>query len=302
MLLAFVIRTTLLLPKYRKLIDSIFRMYCITILKHYIHIKSFLSVVIFVFIFLSVNSCSKKISVEQPIITLPSTSDTTSTPASAFDTTIILPAPDTIAIPPSTSDTGKTYLALGDSYTIGQSVLEAERFPNQTVQLLKNENIQISDPKIIAVTGWTTTNLINTLNLNPPQNDYSIVTLLIGVNNQYQHRSIDEYKTEFSLLLNRSIAYAANNKNHVIVLSIPDYSVTPFARNSDTAMISRQIDTFNLINKTISENAGVNYIDITPISREAANDAALIAIDGLHPSGKQYKRWAELLAAMIKNF
>jgi len=243
------------------------------------------------FIFLSVNSCSKKISV-QTLITLSSTSDTTSTP----------PATDTIVIPPVAADTGETYLALGDSYTIGQSVSEAERFPNQTVQLLKIENIQIRNPKIIAVTGWTTTNLINALNLNPPQNNYSIVTLLIGVNNQYQHRSIDEYETEFSLLLNHSIAYAANNKNHVIVLSIPDYSVTPFARNSDTAMISRQIDTFNLINKIISESAGVKYIDITPISREAASDPALIANDGLHPSGKQYKRWAELLVAMIKNF
>ena len=124
--------------------------------------------------------------------------------------------------------------------------------------------------------------------------------MLIGVNNQYQHKSIDEYNTEFTLLLNRAIQYARNNKNHVFVLSIPDYSVTPFAHGSDTARISKEIDLFNATNKAISNNIGVNYLDITPISREALNDPGLIASDGLHPSGKQYKRWAELLEEMMK--
>jgi lysophospholipase L1-like esterase len=202
---------------------------------------------------------------------------------------------------PSSTDTAvNTYLALGDSYTIGQSVSEAERFPNQAVQLLKKENIKISEPEIIAVTGWTTTNLINALNSNPPENNYSLVSLLIGVNNQYQHIRIDEYRTEFTLLVNRAIQYAGTKADHVFVLSIPDYSVTPFAQNSDTQKIAIEIDSFNLANKTIATQLGVNYLDITPVSREAKNDPSLIANDGLHPSGLQYKRWADLLAPMMK--
>ncbi len=202
---------------------------------------------------------------------------------------------------PSSTDTAvNTYLALGDSYTIGQSVSEAERFPNQAVQLLKKENIKISEPEIIAVTGWTTTNLINALNSNPPENNYSLVSLLIGVNNQYQHIRIDEYRTEFTLLVNRAIQYAGTKADHVFVLSIPDYSVTPFAQNSDTQKIAIEIDSFNLANKTIATQLGVNYLDITPVSREAKNDPSLIANDGLHPSGLQYKRWADLLVPMMK--
>ncbi len=194
-----------------------------------------------------------------------------------------------------------SYLALGDSYTIGQSVLDAERFPNQTVKILRDSNIKINDPKIIATTGWTTKNLIDALNNIPPENNYNIVTLLIGVNNQYQGKSIEEYKTEFTLLLNLSIRYAANKPTHVFVLSIPDYSVTPFARNLDTAKIAHEIDLFNEANKNISMQLGVNYLDITPISREAKNNPPLIADDGLHPSGLQYKRWADVLVPMIKH-
>ena len=204
-----------------------------------------------------------------------------------------------IKTPPVTSDV-KTYLALGDSYTIGESVSETERFPNQTVQLLKNGNINISDPEFIAVTGWTTTNLIDALNSNPPQHNYSVVSLLIGVNNQYRGRSFEDYKTEFTLLLNQAIQYAGTKPDHVFVLSIPDYSVTPFAQNSDKQKIASEIDSFNLANKTIAMQLGVNYLDITLISREAKNDPDLIAGDGLHPSGKQYKLWAELLDPMMK--
>ncbi len=206
-------------------------------------------------------------------------------------------------VPASNADTTyKNYLALGDSYTIGQSVSEAERFPEQTVQLLKSQTIKIGNPYIIATTGWTTGDLIDAINKNPPPNNYSAVTLLIGVNNQFQGRSIDEYKTQFTLLLNRSIQFAEGKPSHVFVLSIPDYSVTPFARNYDTAKIAREIDAFNLANKNISVQLGVNYLDITPISREAKNDPSLIANDGLHPSGLQYKRWAALLAPLMKPF
>jgi len=199
----------------------------------------------------------------------------------------------------SIPDTSKTYLALGDSYTIGQSVTEPERFPKQTVSLLRSQGIKINDPKIIATTGWTTKNLIDAINTTTLQNNYDVVSLLIGVNNQYQGRSIDEYKTEFTILLNRVIQYAGSKSTHIFVLSIPDYSVTPFASGSDKAKIAAEIGQFNLANKTISFQLGVNYIDITPISGE--NDPSLIASDGLHPSGKQYKRWVDLLTPMIKN-
>lgn len=197
-------------------------------------------------------------------------------------------------IPPGS----KKFLALGDSYTIGQSVTIAERFPNKTVDILRGLNDTIANPEITAVTGWTSRDLLNALGTGPG-NDYSIVTLLIGVNNQYQGGSIDQYRSEFTTLLTRAIQYAGNRSNRVFVLSIPDYSVTPFAQNSDTARIAMEIDQFNAVNKQLSLSYGVHYLDITPISREARYDNTLIAADGLHPSGKQYQRWADLLAPMI---
>ena len=227
-----------------------------------------------------------------PYTNSPSSTDTSVNSSSSTDTSFI---------PPASTDTSvKTYLALGDSYTIGQSVPEEDRFPEQTIQLLRNENIKISDPEIIAATGWTAGNLINALTLNPPQKHHSLVSLLIGVNNQYRGKSMDEYKTEFALLLNRSLQYAGGNKKNVFVLSIPDYSVTPFAHNSNKQKIAIEIDSFNVINKAISDSLGVNYLDVTAISRDGLNDPELIANDGLHPSGKQYKKWAELLAPMMK--
>lgn len=199
-----------------------------------------------------------------------------------------------------TSPRAKTYLALGDSYTIGQSVAAVERFPSYAVLQLVEKNVRMTQAEIIATTGWTTGNLLNALNNNPPAKTYDFVTLLIGVNNQYQGRSIDEYRIQFTDLLNRAITYTGGLRTRVFVLSIPDYSVTPFARSSDTVRISREIDTFNIVNREISIQSGVTYINITPISREARTDALLTAVDGLHPSGKQYERWARLLAPAMK--
>ncbi|MEO6836781.1 MAG: SGNH/GDSL hydrolase family protein, partial [Ginsengibacter sp.] len=197
----------------------------------------------------------------------------------------------------------KSYLALGDSYTVGQSVQKDESFPAQLVQMLHSRNLNVTDPEIVAVTGWTTQDLLNSLLANPPKHQpYSFVTLLIGVNNQYQGRSLDEYKTQFTQLLTLAISYAGNKKNHVFVLSIPDYSVTPFAMGSYTQITAMQIDQFNEANKTISSSfEGVHYLDITPISRNAKNDPSLIAKDGLHPSGKQYSQWDVLLTPLIIN-
>jgi len=202
--------------------------------------------------------------------------------------------------PGSSVDTSKTYLALGDSYTIGQSVDTPARYPVQAVTLLRQKGIQINDPDIIAATGWTTANLINVLNNHPPKNNYSIVTLLIGVNNQYQHLGIDDYKIEFTELLSRSVSYARNNKDHVIVLSILDYSVTSYAAGAHTAQIAKEIDEFNAVNKTITLAAGMQYLDITVISREAKYNLQLIGSDGLHPSAIQYQKWSAFLAPMMQ--
>jgi lysophospholipase L1-like esterase len=211
----------------------------------------------------------------------------------------MLQASNAITSEPDTLHKPYTLLALGDSYTIGESVPGAENFPNQTVAILRAKKIMIDDPDIIARTGWTTTDLINAIQDNPPQHVYSFVTLLIGVNNQYQGRTIDQYKNEFTILLNNAIKFAGNRKDKVYVLSIPDYSVTVFASKMDTHKIVQELQLFNELNKTISLEAGVNYIDITGISRSAISDQSLIAGDGLHPSASQYKKWADLLAERV---
>ena len=214
-----------------------------------------------------------------------------STPVDTMSDTIILPNPVIY----------KTYLALGDSYTIGQSVAVNERFPVQTVTLLNSPNVKFSQPEIIAQTGWTTGNLLSRLDNTPPlKTQYDIVTLLIGVNNQYQHRTQEEYAQQFTALLEKSIHYAGDSNSHVIVLSIPDYSVTPFAAGSNRELTAKQIDSFNSINKNISEQYGVNYLDITGDTRQASTNLSLVANDGLHPSGTEYAVWAGKLAPMIR--
>lgn len=209
-------------------------------------------------------------------------------------------AKDTTKIEDATALTDVKYLALGDSYTIGQSVHESERFPAQTVRLLRDQNIDISDPQYIATTGWTTANLISAIHLENPAKDFDIVTLLIGVNDQYQHRDTTGYREGFSELLNTAVDLAAGQKRGVFVLSIPDYSATPFVAESDKARVSMQIDQFNAINKEVTLQNGVSYVDITPSTRQAASDPSLTANDGLHPSGTEYAVWASMLAPLIK--
>jgi lysophospholipase L1-like esterase len=192
----------------------------------------------------------------------------------------------------------KKMLALGDSYTIGQGVINSERFPNQTINKIRANGILMDYPgSIVAQTGWTTRNLLNGIstaapNLQPP---YDLVTLLIGVNNQYQRRDTNEYKIEFAECLNKAIAYSGNRPQRVFVLSIPDYGVTPFGM-ANAAQIALEIDRFNRINKEICINNGIDYTDITTSTRLAANDPDLICYDSLHPSGIEYEKWAELLA------
>jgi lysophospholipase L1-like esterase len=196
-------------------------------------------------------------------------------------------------------DSLNTLLALGDSYTIGEAVDKGDSFPMQTIRRLREKNIVFAPPKVIAATGWTTADLIKALDLEAIKDTYSFVTVLAGVNNQYQHRSLSEYKTEFSVLLHHAISCGGGIKNQVIVLSIPDYSVTPFAENLNKDIISKEIDEFNNANKTIALEAGVHYLDIISISRSAKNEPSLIASDGLHPSAKMYAEWSLLLSECI---
>lgn len=194
-----------------------------------------------------------------------------------------------------------TYLALGDSYTFGEGLSLRDNFPNQTVRLLANAGYSINLPTIVAKTGWTTEELQTGIaNQTSDQANYDIVSLLIGVNNQYRSGDPQEYAKQFEELLHQAIAFASKNPAHVFVLSIPDWGVTPYAEGRDREKISREIDSFNLINKRLSEKWKVNYIDISGGSREAAKDLSLIVSDGLHPSAKEYRRWAEKLAAAIQ--
>jgi lysophospholipase L1-like esterase len=198
-------------------------------------------------------------------------------------------------------NTTRTFLALGDSYTIGESVSMDENYPNQTAAILNKQGMNFLKPEIIATTGWTTSNLLNALKVAKNLNThYDIVTLLIGVNNQYQGGALSDYGTDFRALLEKSLTYAENKASHVIVISIPDYSGTPFVSDrNDRSLISGQIDSFNLINKEIAGQYGVNYLNVTKESRYAFKDKSLLAFDGLHYSAKEYAIWSDLLAPII---
>jgi lysophospholipase L1-like esterase len=195
-----------------------------------------------------------------------------------------------------------SYLALGDSYTIGESVAAENRYPEQLVESLIRRGINVNQLKTVARTGWTTRDLSLALDGEAINNgDYNLVSLLIGVNNQYQGLSLERFKEEFTVLLDRAIAYAGGNKDRVFVISIPDYGVTPFGLAwGNPAQIAEDIDNFNNASLEITESREVKYFDITPISREALDDRSLIASDGLHPSGKMYTRWVELMLPEVQ--
>ncbi len=206
-----------------------------------------------------------------------------------------------LLLPLRPEKTTLSYLALGDSYTIGESVLPEDRYPAQVMRALCAQGYSCGEqPDIIATTGWTTGDLLRAMASRKPAAGYQAVSLLIGVNNQYQGRSQAEYRTEFTALLKEAIGLAGNKPSHVLVLSVPDYSVTPFAQYQDTAFIARQIDSFNLINARLSTAYRVNYLDVTAESRKAAADRSLIAGDGLHFSGKEYGIWAHLMLPALK--
>jgi lysophospholipase L1-like esterase len=186
------------------------------------------------------------------------------------------------------------YLALGDSYTIGEAVDPSERWPVQLARLLRDEGFDIGEPAIVAKTGWTTDELLDAADHAGLKGPYELVSLLIGVNNQYRGRNADEYRPEFVALLQRAIAFAEDEPSRVLVLSIPDWSVTPFAEGRDRASISTSIDKFNDVSRQEAERLHVAYIDVTPASREALHNHSLLANDGLHPSARMYDAWAHL--------
>lgn len=192
-----------------------------------------------------------------------------------------------------------TYLALGDSYTIGESVPVYENFPYQAVQMLRQKGHSFHAPEIVAKTGWTTDELSAGIDKNKFLPSYNIVSLLIGVNNQYRGRSAEEYAIQFEALLKKAIVFAGGKDAHVFVVSIPDWGATPFAQDRDRAKITDEINAFNAINLKISDQYKVHYINITPGSREALADPTLVARDKLHPSGNEYAKWATLLVAEI---
>ncbi|ASS47832.1 MAG: lysophospholipase [Candidatus Fluviicola riflensis] len=192
------------------------------------------------------------------------------------------------------------YLALGDSYTIGESVEENERYPNQLAKALSDAYSSTFKAEIIAQTGWTTADLKNAIREAKLGNrKFDLVTLLIGVNNEFQQRSEEEYTCEFNQLLTQAIGFADGNANRVVVISIPDYGYTPFGSGRQ-ASISSRIDRFNNINKEIAETMNVKYVSITEISRQGLVNPDLVAADGLHPSGMMYKKWVDLLLAELE--
>jgi lysophospholipase L1-like esterase len=190
------------------------------------------------------------------------------------------------------------YLALGDSYTIGEAVPETGRWPVQLAALLAARGEDTGPVRIIARTGWTTDELSAALDDAELDAPYARVSLLIGVNNQYRGRALAEYEREFGALLDRAIGYAGGDGSRVFVVSIPDWGVTPFAAKSgrDVAAIGREIDAFNAAAATIARARGVRVVDVTDISRRPDPDGTLLAEDGLHPSAAQYALWAERIA------
>jgi lysophospholipase L1-like esterase len=186
-------------------------------------------------------------------------------------------------------------LALGDSYTIGESVPATARWPERLAATLRARGIATAEPIVVAKTGWTTDELSAGIDAVRPAGRFDLVTLLIGVNNQYRGRSADEYRGQFRALLSRAVGFAGGIAGRVIVVSIPDWGVTPFARGRDASTIADEIDAYNAINRDEATRAGAHWVDVTPSTRRAGSDPSLVAGDGLHPSAKAYEEWASLI-------
>jgi lysophospholipase L1-like esterase len=189
---------------------------------------------------------------------------------------------------------GVRYLALGDSYTIGEGVEAGEGWPARLAALLRARGVAVAEPEIVARTGWTTDELDAAIDAAAPRGPYGLVSLLIGVNNQYRGGAESIYRAQLATLLRRAVGFAGGDASRVVVLSIPDWGVTPFAEGRDRARIAAEIDAFNAAAREVTVALGARWVDVTPASRQAGADPAMLVADGLHPSGRQYARWAEL--------
>ncbi len=192
-----------------------------------------------------------------------------------------------------------SFLALGDSYTVATSEKKVNSWPVQLTQILKKKGVSLNSPEILAKAGWTSTDLIENMEKQQLSNSFGLVGLLIGVNNQYKNKDIDIFKREFPRLLETSIALAKNDPKNVFVLSIPDWSVTPFARFKDKKKIVKELNNYNSIIEEEAKKRGVLFIEITQSSRNAAVNPSLIASDSLHPSKKMYKLWAKKISKKL---
>lgn len=188
---------------------------------------------------------------------------------------------------------GARFLALGDSYTVGEGVSPEERWPSLLAAALRERGTEVEEPVLVARTGWTTDELSAGIDAAGPRGPFALVTLLIGVNDQYRGRSAEEYRGGFRALLERAVSLAGGRPGRVVTVSIPDWGVTPFAAGRDRARIGEEIDAFNAANREVSGELGTRWVDVTPPSRRAASGAGLLAPDGLHPSGRMYSAWVE---------
>jgi lysophospholipase L1-like esterase len=194
-----------------------------------------------------------------------------------------------------------SFLALGDSYTIGEGVPAEDRWPVRLAERLRDDGIALADPHIVAQTGWTTLELLEAMGESGNLRRHDLVTLLAGVNDQYRGYGVDSYRESFDRLVQAAIAHA-KLPNGLIVLSIPDWGATPYAHGRDRTAIAHEIDTFNSAAREIAMASGVRFLDITPLSRRAANDRSLLAADGLHPSRTMYESWVEALLPMARDY
>ncbi len=190
-------------------------------------------------------------------------------------------------------------LALGDSYTIGEGVSYLHSFPNQLSAILHGNNKEVQQLKIVAATGWTTDELIGPMEMRVTHFEYDCVTLLIGVNNQYRGRSVEEFAIHFEYLISRAIAYGNNCAKNVIAVSIPDWGQTPFNKDRSKETVSAEIDAYNAVVRNIATKHKAHFIDITPSTRANASVANFLATDQLHPSEKEYAIWAEKIATIL---
>lgn len=188
------------------------------------------------------------------------------------------------------------FLALGDSYTIGEGVAEDERWPSHLARRLGRHGIHLTDIQLVAQTAWTADELADAIDEARPTGPFDLVTLMVGVNDQYRSRPVEAFAPEYGRLLTRAIGFAGGRAPRVIAISIPDWGATPFAKGRDRSLIGREIDAYNTRSRALAERARVAWVDVTTASRAALSESSLITADGLHPSGEMYARWAELIA------